>query len=150
MPTNTVKLYPSSCKTATLSIQTTCRVESCFVVASATYMPAGLVLLPQTQLLFKHAYWLSTVAIWMLAGPWPLNQHACRPFATQHCHSYCAYGVSLSAMPAGVVSNYRQHSGVVPHYQPWCFIIGHVFWCGTSLSLMPVGVIPHYRPCLLV
>ena len=77
-----------SAKNATLSIQNTCRVDSCYVVASATYMPADLVLLPQAPLLFKHAYWLSTVAIWMLAGPWPLNQHACRPFATQFCHLY--------------------------------------------------------------
>ena len=137
-----------SAKTATLSIQNTCLVKSCHVVASATYMPAGLMLLPQTPLLFNHAYWLSTVAIWMLVGLWSLNQHACRPFATQYCHSYCAYSVSLSAVPAGVVSN--MHSGVVPHYQPWCFIIGHVFWCGTSLSVMHVGVVPHYRPCLLV
>ena len=46
------------------------------------------------------------------------------------------------------------HSGVVPYYQPcllmWCFIIGHVSCCGTSLSAMPVGVVPHYRPCLLM
>ena len=42
MPNNTVKL---SAKTATLSIQQTCRVESCYVAAAATYMPAGLVLL---------------------------------------------------------------------------------------------------------
>ena len=63
---------------------------------------------------------------------------------------------------------------MVPHYQPclllWCLTIGHVFWCGaslsaisagvvitigdtfwcgTSLSGMHVGVVPHYRPCLL-
>ena len=42
MPNNTVKL---SAKTATLSIQHTCRVESCYVTAAATYMLAGLVLL---------------------------------------------------------------------------------------------------------
>ena len=44
---------PSHCeillaKTATLSIQHTCRVESCYVAAAARYMPAGLVLLSQT------------------------------------------------------------------------------------------------------
>ena len=57
---------PSHCEilanTATLSIQHTCHVESCYVAAAATYMPAGLVLLSQTPLLFKHAYWLSTAA----------------------------------------------------------------------------------------
>ena len=42
MPNNTVKL---SAKTATLSKQHTCRVESCYVAAALTYMPAGLVLL---------------------------------------------------------------------------------------------------------
>ena len=78
----------------------------------------------------------------------------------------CWYGVSLSAVSAGMV----------PHYQPcplaWCLIIGHAFWFGTSLSAMPVGVVwcltigsafwcgaslwvmssgvvPHYRSCLL-
>ena len=44
MSTNTVKL---SAKTATLSIQHTCRVESCYVASAATYMPAGLMLLSQ-------------------------------------------------------------------------------------------------------
>ena len=57
MPTNTVKLYQPR-QTATLSIQHTCPVEGCYVaaVAAATYMPAGLVLLSQTPLLFNHAY----------------------------------------------------------------------------------------------
>ena len=64
-------------KTATLSIQHKCRVDSCYVAAAATYMPAGLVLLSQIPLLFKHAYWLSTAARWILAGLWPLNQQAC-------------------------------------------------------------------------
>ena len=59
-----------SAKTATLSIQHTCRVESCYVavIAVATYMLADLVLLSQTPLLFKHAYWLRVAARWMLAG----------------------------------------------------------------------------------
>ena len=60
-----------------MSIQHTCRVESCYVAAAATYMPAGLVLLSQTPLLFEHAYWLSTAANRMLAGLWPLDQCAC-------------------------------------------------------------------------
>ena len=55
----------------------TCRVESCYVAAAATYMPAGLVLLSPTPLLFKHAYWLTVAARWVFAGLWPLNQHAC-------------------------------------------------------------------------
>ena len=66
-----------SAKTATVSIKYTCRVESCYVAAAATYMPAGLELLSQTPLLFKHAYWLSAAARWMLVGLWPLTQLAC-------------------------------------------------------------------------
>ena len=63
---------------------------------------------------------------------------------------------------------------MVSHYQPgllaWCFItghaywfgislsaksvgvvltIGHAFWCGASLKAMSSGVVSHYRPCLL-
>ena len=68
--TNTVKLYMPR-------LLHTCRVESWYVATAATYMPAGLALLSQTSLLFKHAYWLSAAARWMLAGLWPLNQHAC-------------------------------------------------------------------------
>ena len=67
MPTNTVKLYKPR-------LLHTCRVE---MAAAATYMPADLVILSPTPLLFKHAYWLSAAARWMLAGLWPLNQHAC-------------------------------------------------------------------------
>ena len=65
MPINTVKLY-------TLSIQHTCHVESCYTAAAATYMPAGLVLLSQIPLMFKHAYWLSAAVRSMLAGLWPV------------------------------------------------------------------------------
>ena len=64
-------------KTATLYIQHTCHVESCYIATAAIYMPAGLVLLSPTPLLFKHTYWLSAATRWMLAGLWPLNQHAC-------------------------------------------------------------------------
>ena len=52
----------------------------------------------------------------------------------------CWYGVSLSAVSAGMVSHYH---GVVLH-------IGHTFRLGTSLSAMPVGVVPYSMPCLLV
>ena len=128
-------------------------------------MPADLVyFLPQTPLLFKYAYWLSAAARWILAGPLPFNKHACRSFAIQSCMSvgvvlfyqpYLLVCLTISrAVPAGVVSRYR------PYPLVWCLticracwcgvIIGHAFWCGTSLSAIPVGVVPHYRPCLLV
>ena len=113
-------------------------------------MPADLVLLSPTPLLFKHAYSLSAAARWMLAVLWSPNQHACWPFVTQYCMSagvvllyllyllvwcltiscVCWYGDSLSAVPAGVVLHYRD-----------------VFSFGASLSAMPVGVVPHYRSC---
>ena len=45
-------------------------------------------------------------------------------------------------------------SDVVPHYQPCllvrCITIGHAFFSGASLSVLPAGVVPHYRLCLLV
>ena len=148
-------LWNVSAKTTTLSIQHTCPVESCYVAAAATYMPAGLVFLSQPPLLFKHAHWLRTAARWVLDGLWPLNQHACWPKLLSFniacelalCFSICYtcwYGVSLSAVSAGMVS----------HYQPcllvWLIIKDHAFWFGTSLSAMPVGVVPHFRSCLLV
>ena len=76
----------------------------------------------------------------------------------------CWYGVSLSALSAGMVSHYQLCLLV------WCFIIGHAFWfvtslsdmqvggcltighafwCGASLYVISSGVVPHYRPCLL-
>ena len=116
-------------------------------------MPAGLsYLLPQTPLLFKYAYWLNAAARWMLAGA---LHPACKlMLCFSICHT-CWYGVSLSAVPAGVM----------PHYFScllmWCltispvcfcdtFSIGRAFWCGASLQAIIPGVVPHYRPCLLV
>ena len=37
-------------------------VESCYAAVTATNMLAVQVQLPQTQLLFKHAYWLRAAA----------------------------------------------------------------------------------------
>ena len=115
-------------------------------------MPAGLVLLSQTPLLFKHAYWYSAAARWLLdcghsismpAHLLSLNSACLLALCFSICYT-CWYGVSLSAVSVGMVS----------HYQPcllvWCFIIGHAFWVCTSLSAMPVGVVPHYMSCLLV
>ena len=90
---------------------------------------------------------------WVLAGPLPLNQYACRSFTTQSVclpifyHSFlhaCWCYVSLFDIPACTVS----------HYQPcllvWSLTIGHAFWCDASLSAMPSGVLSHHRPRLLV
>ena len=153
-----------------MSIQYTCRVESCYVAAAATYMPAGLELLSQTPLLFKHAYWLSAAARWMLVGLWPLNQLACWPFITQYCMSagivllyllyllvgcltishVCWYGVSLSAMPAGVVPHFVMPSGVVPHCRPcllvWCLTISHACWRGTYTISHACWLVLYFNP----
>ena len=103
-----------------------CNIYACWPSATVT-----------NTAVFIHVYGLSAAARWMLARLWPLNQHACWPFVTQYC------------MSAGGVLLY-----LLSHYQPcllaWCFIIGHAFWFGTSLSAMPVDVVPHFRPCLLV
>ena len=125
---------------------------------TSTNMLADLVLFHQTCLLVEC--YCKMDACWTMA-----TQSACRlTFATQYCmpngvvllyllyllvwcltiSHVCWYGISLSAVSAGMVS----------HYQPCllvsCFIIDHAFWYGTSLSAMLVGVVPHYRSCLLV
>ena len=92
-------------------------------------------------------------ATWVLAGPLPLNQYACRSVTTQSVclpifyHSFlhsCWCCVSLFTIPACMVS----------HYQPclllWSLIIAHAFRCDASLSAMPSGVLSHHRPRLLV
>ena len=92
-------------------------------------------------------------ARWVLAGPLPLNQYACRSLTTQSVcllifyHSFlhaCWCSVSLFAIPACMVS----------HNQPcllvWSLTIAHAFWCDASLSAMPSGVLSHRRPRLLV
>ena len=107
-------------------------VESCYIAAAATYIPAGLVLLSPTPLLFKHAYWLSAAARWMLAGLWQLNQHACWPFVTQYCMS--ASGVLLYLL----------------YLLVWSLTISHSCWYGVSLSTVSAGVVLHYSSCLLV
>ena len=96
------------------------------IAAAATYMPAGLVLLSTTPLLFKHAYWLRTAARWMLAGLWPLNQHACWPLVTQYC------------MSAGIVLLYLLFLLI------WCLSTSPACWYGISLSAVPAGVVLHY------
>ena len=124
-------------------------VESCYVAAAASYMSAGLVLPSQTPLLFKHAYWISAVARWrghsisMPADLLSLNIVCLLALCISICYT-CWYGVSLSAVSAGMVYHYQQCLLV------WCFFIDHTFWFCTSLSTMPVDAVPHYRSCLLV
>ena len=70
------------------------------------------------------------------------------------CHT-CWFGVSLSAVPAGVIPHYRPYLlmwclNISPAELVWCLSVGHTFWCGASLHTIPSGVVPHYQPCLLV
>ena len=75
---------------------------------------------------------LLVAAKWMLAGLWPLKQHARWPFVT------------LYSMPAGVVLLYLLYLLV------WCLTISRACWYGVSLWAVPAGVVLHYRSCLLV
>ena len=147
------------------------RQDYCYVV-NAKYMPTGPVrhnCYVAAEQCNKYVFWPSvtstnTTAVqtcllvewcarWVLAGPLPLNQYACRSFTTQSVclpifyHSFlhaCCSCSSLSAIPACMVS----------HYQPcllvWSLTIGHAFWCDVSLSAMPSGVLSRHRPRLLV
>ena len=107
------------------------RVESCYVAAAATNMPAGQVQLLHTPLLFQHAYW-NVAARWMHAGPLPLNQllplNSAYPLVLcfSICHT-CWCIDSLSVVPAGVVLHYR------PCRLAWCLIISHTCWRVASL-----------------
>ena len=94
----------------------------------------------------------------------PLNPACLLALYFSICHT-CCYGVSLSAVPAGVVPQYRPYflvwcltisraCCVMPHYRPcllvWCLIISHACWYAASLQDMPSGVVSHCRPCHLV
>ena len=89
-------------------------------------------------------------ACWVL----PLNPACKLVLCFSICH-YCWYGVSLSAVPAGVLPHYRPYLlmwclNISLAVLVWCLSIGHAFWCGASLQAMPSGVVPNYQPCLLV
>ena len=108
-------------------------------------MPAGLVLLSPTPLLFKHAYWLPADLL-------PLDIACLLALCFSICYTCwygvslsraCRYGISLSAVPTGMVLHYRSCLLV------WYLTISHACWCGASLWDMPSGLVPHYRPCLL-
>ena len=70
------------------------------------------------------------------------------------CHTFW-YGVSLSAVSAGVIPHYMPYLlmwclNISPAVLVWCLSVGHAFWCGSSLQAMPSGVVPHHQPCLLM
>ena len=90
----------------------------------------------------------------MLAGSLPLDPTCELVLCFSICHT-CCYGVSLSAMPAGVMPHYRPYLlmrclNISPSVLVWFLNIGNAFWCGASLQAMPSGFVTHYQPCLLV
>ena len=115
-------------------------------------MPAGLVLLPQTPLQFKHAYWFSAAARWMPGGPLSLNQHACRSFASHSCMSAVVVLLYLTYLLVWCLIVSRA-CWCGAHYRPrllvQCLTMSRACWCGASLSAMSVSVVLQYRPCLL-
>ena len=129
-----------------------CRELLCYCSCNIMYACWPSVTAQNTQL-FKHAFWLSGAARWMLAVLWhsismsadllSLNIACLLALCFSICYT-CWYGVSLSAVSAGTVS----------HYQPcllvWCLTISRVSWYGVSLSAVPAGVVLHFRSCLLV
>ena len=117
MPTYTVNIHTcwsSATPCRELLSHCSCNIYACWHSLTATNTTA-----------VKHAYL-------MLAGPLPLDQHACQPIATQPC------------MSAGVVLLY------LPYLLAWCLTISNVCCCGASPYAMPSGVVPHYRSCPLV
>ena len=82
-------------------------------------------------------------SIIMPADLLPLNIACLLALCFSICYTFWC-GASLSAVPAGMVSQYQ------PCLLAWFFIIGHAFWFGTSLTAMHVSVVPYYRTCLLL
>ena len=148
MPTNTVKLYQPRLLTNTtympciellcpcswiiyaccpsVTVRNTAAVQTCLLIECCCKMDACWTVATQSACLLLS-----------------LNIACLLVLCFSICYT-CWYGVSLSALLAGMVS----------HYQPcllvWYFIIGHAFWFASSLSAMHVGVVPHYRSCLLL
>ena len=116
---NIYACWPSVTFTNTTDVQTCllieccCKIDACWTVATQS---ACLLTFCHS---IMHVCWLLYL-LYLLV--WCLT-----------ISRVCWYGVSLSAMPAGVVLHYRS------------FLL-----FGTSLSAMPVGVVPHFRSCLLV
>ena len=118
----------------------------CFVAAAATNMYSGLVKLPQTPLLFKHAYWLCDGqdgclldrchSINMPADLLPLNQYACRSFTTQSiCLPIFYHSISMPAdllplIPAWLLLLCISFCYTCVY---GCLTISRACWCGASL-----------------
>ena len=112
-------------------------VESCYVNAAATNMHAGQVQLPHTHrcctnmpsgwMLLLDGFMLDHChSISMLADLLPLNSECLLVWCFSICHT-CWCVDSISAVPAGVVPQYR------PCRQACCLIISHACWCVPSI-----------------
>ena len=85
---------------ACLLVECCCKMDACWTVATQS----------ACRLTFCHSILVLYLLIW--------------------CHNSsraCWYGISLSAVPAGVVLRYRSCLLV------WCLTISHACWCGASL-----------------
>ena len=91
-------------------------------------------------------------ARWVLAGPLPLNQYACRSFTTQsECLSIFYHSIS---MPVDLLQ-LNQYACRSFTTQSVCLsIFNHSFlhacWCCVSLFAIPACMVSHYQPCLLL
>ena len=103
-----------------------CKIGACWTVATQSIC----------LLIFYHS-------ISMPADLLPLIHVCLLVLCISICHT-CLYGVSLSAVPAGVESHYS------PCLLVWCLIISHALRCVVSPKATPSGVVPHYQPCPLV
>ena len=121
-----LKCETLSAKTATLSIQHTCRVVSCYVAAAATYyacrpsVTVTNIAAVQTCLLVECCCKMD--ACWTVAP-----QSAC---LLTFCHSIlhvCWRCASFFAIPAGMVSLYQ------PCLLVWSLTISRACWPGASL-----------------
>ena len=142
MPTNTVKLYQPrllhcqynlhavSRVAMSLQLQHICLLaySYCHQHRCCSNMPTGRVLLQDGRLLdCGHS-------ISIPADLLSLNIACLLALCFSICYT-CWYGVSLSAVPAGMVSHYQPC--LLLHYRlcllVWYLTISHACWCGASL-----------------
>ena len=150
MLTNRVKVYWARLLPGRVLLQTVATLLQLQHIC----LLAECIVLPQTPLLLKYAYWLSAAARWILAKSLPLKAASQLVLCFSICHT-CWYGVLISAMPAGVMPHYRPYLlmwclNISLAVLVWCLSIGHAFKCGASLHAMPSRVVPHSQSCLLV
>ena len=131
MPYKIVKLYQPKLLHCQYKLHTVQRVvmslQTCLLVSATV-----------RWMLLDHSHSISIPADIL-----PLNIACLMALCFSFCYT-CWYGVSLSAVSAGLVSHYK------PCLLVWCLIISCARWYGASLKIMLFDLVPHYLPCLLV